>query len=99
MILRLASRNVWRNPRRTVVVVTSIAAGIAGCLLAMAVNFGMIAEMIDTAIATGLGHIQIHAPGWEAKPELKVRLEDGGTSLSAALDEAAGIEFWAPFSA
>ena len=96
MVLRLAWRNVWRNPRRTLVVVTAIAVGISGCLVAMAVNFGMVAEMIDTAIASGLGHIQIHASGWDEKPELKVRLDDGGASLRTVLDEAPDIRAWAP---
>ena len=31
--LRLAWRNVWRNPRRTGVVVCAVAVGIAGVLL------------------------------------------------------------------
>ena len=96
MVLRLAWRNVWRNPRRTLVVVTAIAVGISGCLVAMAVNFGMVVEMIDTAIASGLGHIQIHASGWDEKPELKVRLDDGGASLRTVLDEAPGVRAWAP---
>ncbi len=96
MVLRLAWRNVWRNPRRTLVVVTAIAVGISGCLVAMAVNFGMVAEMIDTAIASGLGHIQIHARGWDEKPELKVRLDDGGASLRSVLDEAPDVRAWAP---
>ncbi len=96
MVLRLAWRNVWRNPRRTLVVVTAIAVGISGCLVAMAVNFGMVAEMIDTAIASGLGHIQIHASGWDEKPELKVRLDDGGASLRTILDEAPDVLAWAP---
>lgn len=96
MVFRLAWRNVWRNPRRTFVVVTAVAVGLGGCLLAMAVNYGMIAQMVDTAIATGLGHIQIHAPGWEDEPALKVRLDDGGSSLGRVLNEESGVRAWAP---
>lgn len=96
MLLRMAWRNLWRNPRRTIVVLTAITVGISGCVLAMAVNLGMVAGMVDTAIRSGLGHIQIHAAGWDANPELKVRLIDGGHATLQSLDRIAEIERWAP---
>jgi ABC-type lipoprotein release transport system permease subunit len=82
----MAWRNVWRNPRRTAVVVTAVAVGIAGAIVAMAVNFGMAMQMVETAIKTELGHIQIHAAGYDANPELKVRMTDGGSVLGDTLE-------------
>lgn len=96
MLLQMAWRNLWRNPRRTVVVLTSISVGIAGCVLSMAINLGMVAGMVETAIRSGLGHIQVHAPGWDANPELEVRILDGGASIGRALDDIAEIDHWAP---
>jgi len=96
MLLRMAWRNLWRNPRRTVVVLTAISVGIAGCVLSMAINLGMVAGMVDSAIRSGLGHLQIHAAGWDANPELKVRLIDGGGATLSALDSIPEIERWAP---
>ncbi len=96
MLFRMAWRNLWRNPRRTAVVLTAISVGIAGCVLSMAINLGVMRGMIDTAIRSGLGHLQVHADGWDANPELEVRLSDGGTAISHALDTIPEVERWAP---
>ena len=96
MLFRMALRNLWRNPRRTAVVLTAISVGIAGCVLSMAINLGVMAGMIDTAIRSGLGHLQVHADGWDANPELEVRLLDGGAAISHALDDIPEVERWAP---
>ena len=86
MLLRMSWRNLWRNPRRTFVVLAAISVGIAGSIVSMSINYGMIASMVETAIRGGLGHIQVHAQGWESNPELKVRLADGGARIAQALD-------------
>jgi ABC-type lipoprotein release transport system permease subunit len=86
MIWRLAWRNLWRNPRRTGIVVTAVAVGIAGCLLSMAFNYGMVDQMIDTAIRTELGHLQVHGRGWDDDPVLGVTLADGGAAAITELE-------------
>ncbi len=95
MIWRMAWRNAWRNPRRTSVVVTAVAVGIAGVVLTMAVNYGMVVQMVETAISTELGHLQIHAAGFDQNPELAVRLEDGGREGVEALAALDGVAAWA----
>jgi putative ABC transport system permease protein len=96
LVFRMAWRNVWRNPRRTGIVLTAVAIGIAGALLSMSVNYGMVYQMVDTAIATDLGHLQIHAPGFDEDPELRVRLADGGRAAVEALADLEGVLAWAP---
>ena len=94
IFVRMAWRNAWRNPRRTLIVVTAVAIGIAGTLLTMAINFGMVFQMIETAIATELGHVQVHAAGFDANPELAVRLADGGRSGVDALADVDSVRAW-----
>jgi ABC-type lipoprotein release transport system permease subunit len=96
VLLRMAWRNLWRNPRRTAVVLSAISVGIAGCVLAMAINLGMVAGMVDSAIRSGLGHMQVHASGWDKSPDLETRLLDGGMAVAKALDQVPEIESWAP---
>ena len=86
-ILRLAWRNVGRNPRRTGIVITAVAVGIAGTLLSMAIFYGMMQQMVENAIQTDLGHLQIHARGYDADPEIGLLLEKAG---SAEIDVLAG---------
>ena len=95
LVLRLAWRNAARNLRRTAVVVTAVAVGIAGTILAMAFNYGMVVQMVETAIQTDLGHIQAHAPGFDMNPELRIRLADGGAQVAQVLERTEGVRAFA----
>ena len=75
--LRLAWRNAARNPRRTGVVIAAVAIGMAGTLVSMAIFYGMMFQMVDNAIKTDLGHVQIHTSGYDADPEIGLFLASG----------------------
>ena len=95
MVWRLAWRGLFRNPRRTFVVLAAVSVGIAGSALAIATNSGMAAQMVKPAIATELGHVQIHAPGFDEDPQLRVLLEDGGARAVQAVEGTAEVRAWA----
>ncbi len=95
MWLRMAWRNVWRNPRRTGIVVSAVAIGIGACLFSMSLSFGVAQQMVTTAIETQLGHLQIHAQGYEENRDLSTRLEDGGKRARAALSARSDIAAFA----
>jgi ABC-type lipoprotein release transport system permease subunit len=92
----MAWRNIGRSPRRTGIVVTAVSVGLAGVLLAMAVNYGMVFQMVETAIATELGHLQIHGGGFDRKPGIEIRIENGERLAGDALSGLPGLEAWAP---
>lgn len=85
LVLRLAWRNLWRNPRRTAIVLAAAAVGVSGAVLSMAVNTGIVYQMVETAIRTELGHLQVHAAGYEEDPSVRHRLPAGGRAVAAAL--------------
>ncbi|MDJ0786203.1 MAG: FtsX-like permease family protein [Myxococcota bacterium] len=85
---RIALRNVARNTRRTAIVLTAITVGLSSMLLAMAINYGMIFQMIQTAIRTDLGHVQVHARGWSDQPGIEWTLSQ--TRTEAGLTPAPG---------
>jgi ABC-type lipoprotein release transport system permease subunit len=93
---RLAWRNVWRNGRRAMIVLVAVAVGISGTVLSMAINFGMVVQMVQTAISTELGHLEVHAPGFADDPGLGRRLPDDGQATEAVLRGLPEVAAWAP---
>jgi ABC-type lipoprotein release transport system permease subunit len=92
---RMAVRNLFRNPRRTAVVFSAIAIGLGGLMVAMAVNYGMIFQMVQLAIQNELGHIQVHGAGWSAKPGVEIRIDEAST-LEGVSGSLPGLRAWAP---
>jgi putative ABC transport system permease protein len=93
-IFRLAWRNVGRNPRRTGIVITAVAVGIAGTLISMAIFYGMMFQMVDNAIRTDLGHLQIHAQGYDDDPAIGLLLRAGGKiEIRAVTDDPLTVRY------
>jgi len=65
MLLTLAWRNIWRNKKRSLIIITAIAVGLCCGLFASATMFGMWDSMINTTIDRDLGHFQIHSKDFE----------------------------------
>ncbi|HEX9251124.1 MAG TPA: FtsX-like permease family protein [Ignavibacteriaceae bacterium] len=65
MLLTLAWRNIWRNKKRSLIIVAAIAVGLCCGLFASATMFGMWDSMINTTIDRDLGHFQIHTKEFE----------------------------------
>lgn len=76
MLIILAWRNVWRNRKRSAIILLSIALGLCGGLFSGAVMMGMGESMVYSAINRYLGHIEIHAPGYRDDPRLKKIIPD-----------------------
>jgi len=67
----LGSRNVLRNPRRSILTMLAIAVGLLGALALAALSRGVSTQVIEDAINNLTGHIQIHAPGYLDDPVLE----------------------------
>jgi putative ABC transport system permease protein len=65
MLLTLAWRNIWRNKKRSFIIIAAIAVGLLGGLFASAVMFGMGESLINSTINRDLGHIQVHSKDFE----------------------------------
>ena len=74
MFFQLAWRNIWRNPRRTAVIIVAVVIGIWAMIFLGAFMRGMIEDMIDNGIATLTGDIQIHAKGYLNDPSIAHRI-------------------------
>ena len=79
----IAWRNVWRNPRRTWVLITSIAIGIFGHLSTSAFNRGFLDQMVEAAINLRGGHILIAPKGYHENPQIRLCISDPDRIFSA----------------
>ena len=71
MYLQLAWRNIWRNKRRTAVILTAVVIGIWSMLLLGSLMRGMAVGMIQNGISTLTGHLQIHHKGYRNDPAIE----------------------------
>lgn len=64
MLLKLAWRNIWRNKRRSLVVLISIIVGVNAILMIDGLTNGMIFQMLFNQISSNIAHVQVHKKGF-----------------------------------
>lgn len=86
-ILTMASRNVIRNWRRTLV--TTLAMGFAGFIMILFASLteGLLYTSERNAVAMNLGDMQVHAEGYRDDPDLYKRI-DNASDLVRKLQQA-----------
>ncbi|MFN2309992.1 MAG: ABC transporter permease [Gammaproteobacteria bacterium] len=79
-LILLSWRNLWRRPRRTLVLWAAVALGTAAMLISAAFMRGISERTTQDAVANLLGHVQIHAAGYRDNPSVQQRfpLAEGG---------------------
>ena len=70
LLYTLAWRNVWRNRRRTLVILLAIALGIWSMVTLAALMRGMTEEQVRNTIKNLTGHIQVHGVGYRDDPSI-----------------------------
>jgi ABC-type lipoprotein release transport system permease subunit len=70
LVVRLARRNVLRNRRRTAVILAAVSVGLWAMLFYAAFSRGWQNDVVEHAIGTLTGHLQLHAPGYLDDPSV-----------------------------
>jgi ABC-type lipoprotein release transport system permease subunit len=70
MFFLMAWRNIWRNPRRTTVILAAVVIGVWGMIFLGALMRGMVDGMITNGIATLTGNLQIHQQAYRRNPTI-----------------------------
>lgn len=87
ILTTIAWRNVWRNHRRTLVMLAAIAVGVWSMVWLTAIMRGMVDQMIKDSIENFTGHIQIHAYGYRDDPAIENSMPAPGDELKSTLSD------------
>jgi ABC-type lipoprotein release transport system permease subunit len=68
LLIILAWRNLWRYPRRTIIILLAISLGVWSMLGMSSFLRGMMEQQMNNAIRNLVAHIQIHAPNYLDDP-------------------------------
>jgi putative ABC transport system permease protein len=88
--LRLAWRNLWRNPRRTVLTLSAVAFATTILVFMVALQRGGYGAMIESAVSVFTGHLQVQARGYHDDPRLETSLA-GASALEARVAAVPGV--------
>lgn len=67
MLIRLALRNLFRNPRRSLAITLTVATGCASILLFLGFNHGIMNQYRENTIHSRYGHGQVNLKGYREK--------------------------------
>jgi ABC-type lipoprotein release transport system permease subunit len=90
LLARLAWRSIWRNRRRTIITVASIAIGLAIAIFFIAFADGVYAQLIENAARMQAGHITLERPGYRRAPNTDLFLRQA-TALQARVTAVDGV--------
>jgi len=89
-LLRLAWRNLWYNPGRTLIAMAAIGLGYAMLLFVACLMAGLRQQMIESGTDLGLSDIEVHAPDYYPDRPLQQTLGGRkGTDVGALLADIA----------
>ena len=76
IILRLAWRNLWRQPRRTWLTTGAMVFSNVLLVFMISLQFGMYGLMVDNGLKAFTGHLQIQAPGFIDDEKMRQTVPD-----------------------
>jgi ABC-type lipoprotein release transport system permease subunit len=93
ILTMLAWRNLWRNHRRTAIMLGAISVGAWAMIFMTALTQGMVNEMIRDGISALPGHVQVHHPDYRDDPNITNLLPASDAEIAATFAPA-GFTAW-----
>jgi len=89
--IKMAWRNIWRNPRRTILTISAVA--FASTLLVFMLSFqlGSYGTMINASVRIHTGHLQVQAKGYQDTKNVRLVVPDP-VSIGGILDEVPEVD-------
>ena len=73
---KMAWRNIWRNPRRTILTVCAITFASVLLVFMLSFQFGSYETMINTSVKISTGHLQVQAKEYQEKKNIRYAIPD-----------------------
>lgn len=77
MLLSVSWRNIWRNKKRSLIIIGSISVGLAGGMLTIGFSNDMVTSVIKNGIETKYSHVQIHHPDLAKDYDVNLTIPNG----------------------
>ncbi|MES0489309.1 MAG: FtsX-like permease family protein [Leptospirales bacterium] len=74
--IKLAYKNIWRRPVRTISIIVMMTFGIMGLLFTQGVYRGMVNQMLHDTIRTGTGHVSLYDHEYRKLKKITNAIED-----------------------
>lgn len=81
MLLKVSWRNIWRNKKRSLIIIAAVTIGVSTGIFLMAFYNGMIEQRVRMAIQNEVSHIQLHHPEFRKDYDIKYYLSNGPAIL------------------
>jgi ABC-type lipoprotein release transport system permease subunit len=88
LLISLAWRNLWRNRRRTLVILFAMVLGVWAMIFTAAFMRGMSLQIVEDTIENMTGHLQIHEPAYLDDPVIEHSFSSHDVKLSESLRSA-----------
>lgn len=96
MNFQLGWRNLWRNPKRTLVIMVAVIIGIWSMNFLGALMRGVSQQMVRNGIATLTGHIQIHHKDYRNDPVVENSIHDFDSIQRVLAKSLPAHAHWSP---
>jgi putative ABC transport system permease protein len=83
MLLSLAWKNIWRNKKRSLIVVLAITFGLWGGLFSGSIMMGMGESIVNTAIDRDLAHLQLHHKEFKSEKDISLIIPNSGVVIES----------------
>lgn len=88
--VKMAWRNIWRNPRRSILTISAIAFASVLLVFMLSWQFGSYDTMINSAVKIHTGHVQVQVKGYRGKKDIRLVVPDPAV-VAGILDRTPGV--------
>ncbi len=76
VLLTISWRNIWRNPKRSIVMIIAVTIGLLGGIFSAGLMSGLVKQRFATSIEQHISHLQIHNPEFLKDNNLENNISD-----------------------